>query len=117
MVLLRSSEAFRRLSLCLSLLALCSALMAPVSALAQEAKSGAWSGLCSVSANAQPEGHDRADEGHCGLCMPPGFALPGVDCRLALPPAAEPGPAGSPPAATGVRQAAPPAIRGPPVLL
>ncbi len=115
MSLFRVSEALKRLALCLSLLAVCSALMAPVSAMAQEARSGVWSGLCSAVGTALPEGHAQADEGHCGLCLLPGLAGSAADRSQTLQPGAAAAPAGPRSAAPAAQQAAPPAIRGPPL--
>ncbi len=100
----------------LSLLALCSALLAPASVLAQEARSGQWGGLCSMSgpSSAHPDGQASGEGGHCGLCVLP---------LLAPPPAVSPasqasGPAQAPAAGMPVVLAAAPAhgpfIRGPP---
>lgn len=114
MSLARLFERLKGLALCLSLLALCSALMAPVSALAQEAGSGKWSGLCAATV---PDSHGQADDDHCGLCLLPALALPGLD-RTPAPLAA---PAadlqGWPCALRSAQQASPFSIRGPPITL
>lgn len=56
------------------MLALWSALLAPAAALAQDLGEGRWFGVCSAahSGTSQPD----ASEGHCGLCLLPGPALP-----------------------------------------
>jgi hypothetical protein len=111
MTLARLFERLKGLALCLSLLALCSALMAPVSALAQEAGSGKWSGLCAA---AVPDSHGQADDDHCGLCLLPALALPGLDRTPAPLAASAADPQRLPRSLRTVQQWAPPSIRGPP---
>jgi hypothetical protein len=111
MTLARLFERLKGLALCLSLLALCSALMAPVSALAQEAGSGKWSGLCAA---AVPDSHGQADDDHCGLCLLPALALPGLDRTPAPLAASAADPQRLPRSLRPVQQWAPPSIRGPP---
>jgi hypothetical protein len=114
MTLARLFERLKGLALCLSLLALCSALMAPVSALAQEAGSGKWSGLCAA---AVPDSHGQADDDHCGLCLLPALALPGLDRTPAPLAASAADLQGWPGALRPAQQASPPSIRAPPVTL
>lgn len=78
MSLLTVSVRFRYLALWLSLLALAAALLAPASVLAQEMRTGIWTGLCSASAATDDgaPGHASGEAGHCGLCVLPGPALP-----------------------------------------
>ena len=111
MTLARLFERLKGLALCLSLLALCSALMAPVSALAQEAGSGKWSGLCAA---AVPDSHGQADDDHCGLCLLPALALPGLDRTPAPLADSAADPQRLPRSLRPVQQSAPPSIRGPP---
>jgi hypothetical protein len=111
MSLARLFERLKGLALCLSLLALCSALMAPVSALAQEAGSGKWSGLCAATV---PDSHGQADDDHCGLCLLPALALPGLDRTPAPLAASAADPQRLPRSLRPVQQWAPPSIRGPP---
>jgi hypothetical protein len=111
MLLARLFERLKGLALCLSVLALCSALMAPVSALAQEAGSGKWSGLCAA---AVPDSHGQADDDHCGLCLLPALALPGLDRTPAPLAASAADPQRLPRSLRPVQQWAPPSIRGPP---
>ena len=111
MLLARLFERFKGLALCLSLLALCSALMAPASALAQEAGSGKWSGLCAA---AVPDSHGQADDDHCGLCLLPALALPGLDRTPAPLADSAADPQRLPRSLWPVQQWAPPSIRGPP---
>lgn len=113
MFLPRLFERLKGLALCLSVLALCSALLAPVSALAQEAGSGKWSGLCAAAAS-DSHGLVQADDEHCGLCLLPALALPGLD-RTPVPLAAlAANPQGWPRALQPVQPPSPPSIRGPP---
>jgi hypothetical protein len=114
MTLARLFERLKGLALCLSLLALCSALMAPVSALAQEAGSGKWSGLCAA---AVPDSHGQADDDHCGLCLLPALALPGLDRTPAPLADSAADPQRLPRSLRPVQQWAPPSIRGPPYTL
>jgi hypothetical protein len=115
MLLARLFERFKGLALCLSLLALCSALMAPASALAQEAGSGKWSGLCAA---AVPDSHGQADDDdHCGLCLLPALALPGLDRTPAPLAASAADLPGRPRALRPAQQASPPSIRAPPITL
>jgi hypothetical protein len=111
MTLARLFERLKGLALCLSLLALCSALMAPVSALAQEAGSGKWSGLCAAAA---PDSSGQPDDDHCGLCLLPALALPGLDRTPAPLAASAADPQRLPRSLRPVQQSAPPSIRGPP---
>jgi hypothetical protein len=111
MTLARLFERLKGLALCLSVLALCSALMAPASALAQEAGSGKWSGLCAA---AVPDSHGQADDDHCGLCLLPALALPGLDRTPAPLAASAADPQRLPRSLRPVQQWAPPSIRGPP---
>ena len=104
------------LATALSVLALWSALLAPAAVLAQDLGEGRWFGVCSAAhGGASP--HDEASDGHCGLCLLPGPALP---------PSAMQGPAGTradaAPWTWPLRDwpwVAPvgPFIRGPPLLL
>ena len=71
------SARFRYLALWLSLLALLSALLAPAAVLAQDMRTGKWTGLCSAGmASAQDQHLADDDAGHCGLCVLAGLALP-----------------------------------------
>jgi hypothetical protein len=114
MLLARLFERLKGLALCLSVLALCSALMAPVSALAQEAGSGKWSGLCAAAA---PDSSGQPDDDHCGLCLLPALALPGLDRTPAPRAASAADLPGRPRALRPAQQASPPSIRAPPVTL
>jgi hypothetical protein len=112
MTLARLFERLKGLALCLSVLALCSALMAPASALAQEAGSGKWSGLCAA---AVPDSHGQADDDdHCGLCLLPALALPGLDRTPAPLADSAADPQRLPRSLRPVQQSASPSIRGPP---
>jgi len=77
MSLLTVPVRVRYLALWLSLLALAAALLAPASVLAQEMRTGIWTGLCSAGASTQDgaQDHASAEGGHCGLCVLPGPAL------------------------------------------
>ncbi len=111
-----SHPRFARLAFWLSLLALCSALWAPVSVLAQEMRTGQWTGLCSATgaSHAQADGDEGA--GHCGLCAWPGLA--------SVLPSAPALPAPAAPVQDRATDSAPqvpapwnrPAIRGPPFM-
>ena len=65
----------KSLATVLSVLALWSALLAPAAALAQDLGEGRWFGVCSAT-HAGQSPHDESDDGHCGLCLLPGPALP-----------------------------------------
>ena len=69
------SSRWKWLAIVLSVLALWSALLAPAAALAQDLGEGRWFGVCSA-AHAGESPHDASGEGHCGLCLLPGPALP-----------------------------------------
>lgn len=111
------SVRFKWLATWLSLLAVCSALLGPASVLAQEMRTGTWTGLCSAGMATAHDGQAPDGEGgHCDLCALPGLGaeLPQVQAWTAQPAA----PAQLPWrfARLGEADSAHPAIRGPPVL-
>lgn len=89
MSLLTVPVRVRYLALWLSLLALAAALLAPASVLAQEMRTGIWTGLCSAAPATEDaaQSHASGEGGHCGLCVLPGPALPPARLASVAPPA------------------------------
>lgn len=69
------SPRWKWLATALSVLALWSALLAPAAVLAQDLGEGRWFGVCSAVHGGASQ-HEASGDGHCGLCLLPGPALP-----------------------------------------
>lgn len=109
------SRRFRLLAVWLSLLALCAALLAPAAVLAEEMRTGKWTGLCGASLADTHSGHAQGEGVHCELCALPVLGLGRAPATFSLfLPLALPGAmrGGAVPDAAPAR----PSIRGPPVL-
>lgn len=115
MALQAFSHRFRRLACWLSLLALCSALLAPAAVLAEEMRTGKWTGLCGAALADKHAGHVEGDGAHCELCALPALGLGRAPATFSqfLPPALPGAMRGGSVPDTAP---APPSIRGPPVL-
>lgn len=109
------SHRFRLLAGWLSLLALCAALLAPAAVLAEEMRTGKWTGLCGASLSDKHSGHAQGEGVHCELCALPVLGLGRARAAFsAFFPLARPGVmrGGAVPDAAPAR----PSIRGPPFL-